>query len=66
MELSTSQAVKEILNNLWNSKVYYRVRFEVSTAVTMKNIFFWDIKTRSYLTGNTLRLRYRAELVNTM
>jgi hypothetical protein len=42
------------------------VRFEVFTAVTMKNAVFWDIKTRSYLTGNTLRLRYSVQPVNAM
>jgi hypothetical protein len=31
------------------------VRFEVFTAMTMKDVVFWDI-TRSYLTRNTLRL----------
>jgi hypothetical protein len=30
------------------------VRFEVSTAVTMKNAVFWDKKHRSYLTGNIM------------
>jgi hypothetical protein len=32
----------------------------------MKNAVFWDIKTRSYLTGNILRLRYRAQPVNVL
>jgi hypothetical protein len=41
-----------------------RVRSEVSTAVTMKNAVFCDIKTRSYLTGDTLLLCYRAQSVN--
>jgi hypothetical protein len=40
------------------------VRSEVFTAVAMKNVVFWDIKPRSYFTGDTLRLRYRAQLVN--
>jgi hypothetical protein len=31
----------------------------------MKNVF-WDIKASSYLIGNTLRLRYRAQPVNAM
>jgi hypothetical protein len=35
------------------------VRFEVFTAVTIKNVVFWDIKPSSYLTRDTLRLRYR-------
>jgi hypothetical protein len=42
------------------------VRFEVFTAVTVKNVVFWDIKPSSYLTGDTLRLRYRAHPVNAM
>jgi hypothetical protein len=42
------------------------VRFEVFMAVTMKNVVFWDIKPSSYLTGDTLRLRYRAQPVNAM
>jgi hypothetical protein len=29
----------------------------------MKNAVFWDIKPSSYLTGDTLRLRYRAQPV---
>jgi hypothetical protein len=41
------------------------VRFEVFTAMTMKNVF-WDKSPSSYLTGNTLRLRYRAKPVNSM
>jgi hypothetical protein len=33
----------------------------------MKNVVFWDIKkTSSYLTGDILGLRYRAQLVNVM
>jgi hypothetical protein len=32
----------------------------------MKNAVFWDIKPSSYLTGETLRLRYRAQPVNAM
>jgi hypothetical protein len=42
------------------------VKFEVSTALTMKNSVFWDIKHCSYLRGDTLRLRYRAQPVNAM
>jgi hypothetical protein len=45
---------------------YCYVRLKVSTAVTMKNIVFWDIKTSSYLTGDTLRLCYRAQPVTAM
>jgi hypothetical protein len=40
--------------------VYGRLKSE------MKNVVFWDIKTRSYLTGNTLRLCYIAQPVNAM
>jgi hypothetical protein len=32
----------------------------------MKNAVFWDIKSSSYLTGDTLRLHYRAQPVNVM
>jgi hypothetical protein len=46
-----------------NLKSY--MRFEVFTAVTMKNAVFWDIKPSSYFTGDTL-LRYRAQPVNAM
>jgi hypothetical protein len=35
-------------------------------VVTMKNVVFWDIKTHSYLTGDTLLLRYRVQPVNAM
>jgi hypothetical protein len=37
---------------------------EAFTAVTMKNLVFWDIKPTSYLTGDILRLRYRVQPVN--
>jgi hypothetical protein len=43
-----------------------KLRFEVITAVTMMNAVFWDIKPSSYLTGDTLRLRYRVQPVNVM
>jgi hypothetical protein len=42
------------------------VRFEVFTALTVKNVVFWDIKPSSYFTGDTLRLRYRVQPVNSM
>jgi hypothetical protein len=42
------------------------VRFEVFTAVTMKNVVFCDIKPNSYFTENTLRLHYRVQPVNAM
>jgi hypothetical protein len=42
------------------------VRFAVFTAVTMKNVVFWDIEPSSYFTGDTLRLRYRVQPVNAM
>jgi hypothetical protein len=41
-------------------------RFEVLTAVTMKNSVFCDIKPSSSLTGGTLGLRYRVQPVNAM
>jgi hypothetical protein len=40
------------------------VRFEVFTAVTMKNAVFWDIKPTKYFTGDTLRLHYSVQPVN--
>jgi hypothetical protein len=36
------------------------VRFEVLTAVTMKNVVFWDMKPSSYLTGDTTPLQSSA------
>jgi hypothetical protein len=42
------------------------VRFEVITAVTMKNAVFLNIKPSWYLTGDTLDLRYRVQPVNAM
>jgi hypothetical protein len=42
----------------------YSVRFEVSAAVTMKNAVSCDINSNSYLTGNTIHLRYRVQPVN--
>jgi hypothetical protein len=41
------------------------VRCEGFTAVTKKNVVFWDTKTCSYLRRNTY-LRYRAQPVNAM
>jgi hypothetical protein len=32
----------------------------------MKKAVFWDIKTSSYLTGDTLLLRYKIQPVNSM
>jgi hypothetical protein len=41
------------------------VRFDVFTAVTMKNVVFWDIKPQFVPhRRDTLRLRYIAQLVN--
>jgi hypothetical protein len=44
----------------------YYIRFDVSTAVTMQNVVFWNKKPSSYLTGNTLVLRYRVQPVNAL
>jgi hypothetical protein len=41
-------------------------RLEVFTAVTKKNVVFWDIKASSYFTGDTLLLHYRVQPVNAM
>jgi hypothetical protein len=52
----------------WQLKdtVFVLSRFEGFTAVIMRNSVFWDIKASSYLTGDTLPLRYRAQPVNAM
>jgi hypothetical protein len=42
------------------------VRFEVFTAVTMKNSVFWDIKPSSYLLGTLLRLCFREQPVHSL
>jgi hypothetical protein len=42
------------------------VGFEDFTMVTMKSALSWDIKPTSYLKGNTLRLRYKAQAFNAM
>jgi hypothetical protein len=42
------------------------VRFEVFTAVIMKNVVFCDIKSGSYFKGDILSLRYRVQPVNAM
>jgi hypothetical protein len=47
-------------------RISFNIRFEVFTAVTMKNTVFWDIATRSFLTGNASRLRYKSQAVNAM
>jgi hypothetical protein len=41
-------------------------RFDVLMTVTMKNVVFCDIKPSSYLTGDTLRIHYRAQPLNAM
>jgi hypothetical protein len=41
-------------------------RFEVFTAVTMKNAVYWDINTQFVPSGDTLGLRYRAQPDNAM
>jgi hypothetical protein len=56
-----------ILSGVRENILQTPVRFEVFTAAIMKNVVFWDIKkTSSYLTGDTLLLRYRAQPVNAM
>jgi hypothetical protein len=42
------------------------VRFEVFSAVTMKNVVFWDIINPVRTSQETLRLRNRAQPVNAM
>jgi hypothetical protein len=41
-----------------------RIRFQVPTAETMKNVVFWGIKSSSYCTEDILRLRYTSQPVN--
>jgi hypothetical protein len=61
-----SAAFQDLPVNLGNPKVHDLVRFDVFTAVTMKNVVFCDIKPSSYFTGDTLFLRHRVQLVNSM
>jgi hypothetical protein len=42
------------------------VRFEVFTAVTMKNAVSWDIETQFVPHRRQLRRRYRDQTVNAM
>jgi hypothetical protein len=42
--------------------IYY-AEFEVFTAVTMKNVVFWDIKTQFVLHRRHTLLRYRDQPV---
>jgi hypothetical protein len=42
------------------------VRFEVFTAVNMKNVVFWDIKPLFVLHRRHIRLHYRVQPVNAM
>jgi hypothetical protein len=48
------------------SRLLVVLRFDVFTAVTMKNAVFWDIKPSSYLAEDALHLRYIAQPVNAM
>jgi hypothetical protein len=66
-----TRSYREFNNKITAFLVIHRVhlsqaRFEVFTAVTMKNVVFWDIKISSYLTGDTLRLLYRDQPVYAM
>jgi hypothetical protein len=67
--MNSKQAECHILQDIAGtpSARYYTdyVRFEVFTAMIMKNVF-WDIKPSPYFTGDTLRLHYRAQPVNAM
>jgi hypothetical protein len=48
-----------------NRDTFY-VGFEVFSAVTVKDVVFWDIKSSLYLTGNTLHFCYGIQPVNAM
>jgi hypothetical protein len=43
---ANSATTQELTSILLNPKVYQHVKFEVFTAVTMKNAVFWAIKTQ--------------------
>jgi hypothetical protein len=53
-----------ILKTDWK-RMNIDVRFEVITAVTVKNAVFWDIKTQ-FIPHRRHILRYRAQSVNVM
>jgi hypothetical protein len=42
-EPTNCAATREIPRILWNTEIYYLARFEVFTAVTMKNGVFWVV-----------------------
>jgi hypothetical protein len=42
------------MSTLQGTAGYCYLRFEVFTAVTMKNAVFWDTEPRSYLVGHTM------------
>jgi hypothetical protein len=45
-------------------KAFQSVRFEVFTAVTMKNVVLWDIKPQFVLHRRHILLRYKAQPEN--
>jgi hypothetical protein len=53
----------KIFSNFYSRKeVKYYVRFEVSTAMTMKNAVFWDVAPCRYCINRRFRGTYRLHL----
>jgi hypothetical protein len=74
MEMSPSRqaashaASHELPSILWNPKVQYYLRYEVFTAVTMKNAILWDVMLYGYcekrhLGGSVLQFLLTANVV---
>jgi hypothetical protein len=63
-EVGKTLAVTNNRRTLRRNTLYCYIRFEDFSAVTMKNDIFLAIKPSSYLTNNTLRLRYRVQTIN--
>jgi hypothetical protein len=51
------------VDHFWLTEI---IIFDVFTALAMKKAVFWDIISQFILTGNALRHRYKAQLVNAM
>jgi hypothetical protein len=48
-KLGSNLQIPRLKNRKYRRSVYYYVRYEAFTVVTMKNVVFWDIKTQSVL-----------------
>jgi hypothetical protein len=51
---------------LLDANSFLLIRFEGFTALTTKNVVFWDIKTQSVPHRRPFRLRYSVQPVNAM